>query len=156
MSRTNKILIALLFQKEIKYELKIKNDEFLVLLNRHLKIKKNNYRIGGKVTNNGFDLFYLSEFLSFSPTNLPFIDISGIFQNKYLLIKIGIGVIPIFLFIASNIIMITLYFLDKYTNMLSGNFSETLLPLLTFPFFISFFSLFITLKEKVFKLILEN
>jgi len=149
-----------LFQKEIKYELKIKNDEFLVLLNRHLKIKKNNYRIGGKVTNNGFDLFYLSEFLSFSPTNLPFIDISGIFQNKYLLIKIGIGVIPIFLFIASNIIMITLYFLDKYTNMLSGNFSETLLPLLTFPFFYIFFQFIYNIERESFqtyfrKLIIE-
>ena len=133
----------LLLSNNITFNINIPSPIFINEIKRELKRKRNIY---GKISNDNFNFFFLSNTSIKRQSPFPFIDISGnikTIKNKTIIqLKLKLSSIPRYIIIASTItplvVMLFLY--------LNNNFN--LYPLLITPF--TYFLIFVNFKIELY------
>ena len=136
MKLIKSIIDFLVFNWTRNYKITFPISEFLSDLKK-VEYKKKN--IEGEITNSSFDMFFISDFALKFPTKIPLLEIKGELKKQdnfsQLRIRTSIQGFAKFIFIFTVIIVLTIFFLDKYTDSDFGDFSESNLPLI-FPIFV--------------------
>jgi len=144
MKLIKSIIDFLIFNWTKSYKIKIPVSDFLSDLKK-VEYKKRN--IEGEITDSGFQLFFISDFALKFPTKIPFIEIKGELKkhDDFSRLKIRTSIQPFakYIFVFGVIIVLTIFFLDKYTDFDFGDFTNSNFRdfsksdlLLIFPFFV--------------------
>lgn len=125
------IIDFLTFNWTKNYKITIPILEFLTDL-KSIEYKERN--LEGEITDSSFELFYISDFALKFPTKIPFLEIKGKLkkQEKVNQLKIRVSIQPFvkYIFIIAVVIVLTFFFIDKYSASDFGNFSNSNLPLI--------------------------
>ena len=135
MKLIKSIIDFLIFNWTKSYKITIPTSEFLSDLKKVENKKRN---IEGVITDSGFELFFISDFALKFPTKIPLLQIKGELKKQedfsQLKIRTSIQIFAKYIFLFAVIIVLTFFFLDKYTDSDFGDFSNSNLPLI-FPIF---------------------
>jgi len=149
MKLIKSIIDFLIFNWTKSYKIKIQVSDFLSDLKK-VEYKKRN--IEGEITDSSFELFFISDFALNFPTKMPLLQIKGKLEKKedftQLRIRTSILGFVKYLFLFAVIIVLTIFFLAKYTDSEFGAISSSNLSLI-FPFFVYGFLMLIFIIESV-------